>query len=139
MLSQPCTMLWAARPQESLNLWLLRWSALNLAINAPTALRHRQLSESLLVMASRNFGQGNKTVSCFAAVPAGVKNNKKRGKYLWPGRCSAGQDFGRAEGREDEEREKKRETSCCYCLHPRAPFRPLSRSRGLPQQQQEGQ
>jgi hypothetical protein len=45
----------------------------------------------------------------FAAVPAGVKNNKKRGKYLWPGRTSAGQESTGAEaweeGREKNERD----------------------------------
>jgi hypothetical protein len=55
------------------------------------------------------FGHGKQTVVRFAAVPTGVKNNKKRGKYLWPGRCSAGQDFGRAEGREEKEGERRRE------------------------------
>jgi hypothetical protein len=53
------------------------------------------------------FGHTKQTVLRFAAVPAGVKNNKKRGKYLWPGRCSAGHESTGAEAWEEGGREKK--------------------------------
>jgi hypothetical protein len=54
------------------------------------------------------FGHTKQTVLRFAAVPAGVKNNKKRGKYLWPGRTSAGQESGEAEawGRKGKRRRR---------------------------------